>query len=164
MPYEAGLLSAVGMGNARIERFAIKQVLKSYKSVKEKLREIIRNIGDQAIEMMKKENIPEKNIYIREVLIYARFIGQETSLEIIYEDPDNIPETFRNKYEKIYGHWIENRDLEIESIKVIAAEKDDKERYHPRPACREFSASFKIPEILVRQFLGRCSGFCLGGT
>lgn len=131
VPYEAGLLSAVGMGNARIERFAIKQVLKTYKSVKEKLQEIIRNSGDQAFEMMKEENIPEKNIYIREVLIYARFIGQETSLEIIYDDPDNIPETFRNKYEKIYGHWIENRDIEIESIKVIAAEKDDKETYHP---------------------------------
>jgi 5-oxoprolinase (ATP-hydrolysing) len=129
VPYEAGLLSAVGMGNARIERFAIKQVLKAYKSVKAKLEELIHQSGDQAIEMMRAENIPLKDIYIREVLVYARFIGQETSLEIIYEDPENILLAFRNKYEKIYGHWIENRDIEIESIKVIAAEKCDQESY-----------------------------------
>ncbi len=125
VPYEAGLLSAVGMGNARIERFYIKQVLKTYQQIRENLKEIIRRSEDKAVELLKEEHIPEENIYIREVLIYARFMGQETSLEIIYEDPDRIPQSFRNKYERIYGHWIENREIEIESLKVIAAEKPE---------------------------------------
>jgi 5-oxoprolinase (ATP-hydrolysing) len=127
VPYDAGLLSAVGMGNARIERFYIKQVLKTYQHIRENLEELIRKSEDIAVELLKEEHILEENIYIREVLLYARFMGQETSLEIIYEDPDRIPQSFRDKYEKIYGHWIENREIEIESIKVIAAEIPEKE-------------------------------------
>ncbi len=130
VPYEAGLLSAVGMGNARIERFCVKQVLKTFRYIREDLEDLIRKYGDEAIELLKEENIHDENIYIREVLLYARFMGQETSLEITYEDPDMILKSFRNKYEKIYGHWIENREIEIESIKVIAAEKPEKESFN----------------------------------
>ena len=134
-PYEAGLLSAAGMGNARVERFYIKQVLQAYQFVKDKLKQLISESGDKAVELLKEESIPEKNIYIREILLYARFVGQETSLEIMYEDPEMIQQSFRNKYEKIYGHWIENREIEIESIKVIAAEKPQHESFDPgRPS------------------------------
>jgi len=129
VPYDAGLLSAAGMGNARIERFAIKQVLKAFNLVVDELQELIGQSADQAVRLLKEENIREADIYIREILIYARFTGQETSLEILYDDPKNIPDAFQNKYKKIYGHWIQNREIEIESIKVIAAEKPDNVRY-----------------------------------
>jgi 5-oxoprolinase (ATP-hydrolysing) len=122
VPYDAGLLSAVGMGNAIIERFSIRQVLKPLHSLGSKLKRLIHSCGKEAIHNMMGENIPRESIYIREVLIYLRFLGQETSLEIAYQDQD-IQEAFQDKYKNTYGHWIENRPIEVESIKVIAAEK-----------------------------------------
>lgn len=122
IPYDASLLSAVGMGNAQIEKFSIKQVLKPLTEVVHDLDQLIDHCGKDAIHKLMNQKIPEEDIFIREVLIYLRFIGQEATLEISYENQD-ISKAFQKKYEKIYGHWIKNREIEVESIKVIATEK-----------------------------------------
>jgi 5-oxoprolinase (ATP-hydrolysing) len=122
IPYDAGLLSAVGMGNARVERFSIKQVLQPLSTIGHDLEKIIDDCAKESIKKMLAENINNDAIYIREVLIYLRFLGQETSIEIEYDEQD-IHKAFQNKYIQLYGHWIKNREIEVESVKVIAAEK-----------------------------------------
>lgn len=123
VPYNAGVLSAAGMGHARIERFSICQVLKTFDIAGAELPDIIGQTSRYAVDKLLEENIAMEDIIIREVLIYLRFLGQETTLEILYEEDMDIAEAFRTKYENTYGHWIHNRKIEIESIKVIAAEK-----------------------------------------
>ena len=129
VPYDAGLLSAAGMGNARIERFSIRQVLRSLSLLGRDLEKVIKECRDEAIGKMKEEKIEDDKIIIREVLLYLRFLGQDTTLEIRFDKFENIPRNFREKYEQVYGHWIENREVEVESVKVIAAEKEKPEKY-----------------------------------
>jgi 5-oxoprolinase (ATP-hydrolysing) len=140
IPYNASLLSAAGMGNARIERFSIKQILRPLTQLAHELDPIIDQCGKDAVRKLLNENIPIDDIYIRETLIYLRFMGQEATLEISYEKQD-ILKAFQKKYEKIYGHWIKNREIEVESIKVIATEKRGRKKlidksltsYNPDP-------------------------------
>ncbi len=147
IPYDASLLSAAGMGHALIERFSVRQVLKSIESVDRILPELIRELGDEAKKSLLFEKIPEEDIEIREVLMYLRFKGQETSLEIPYDGKD-LEEAFKRTYENLYGHWLSNRTIEVESVKVIASEKrksiepaaDIHDLYAPEPA--KFQHSF----------------------
>jgi len=132
IPYNASLLSAVGMGNAQLERFSIKQVLQPLREVVNDLDHLIDHCGKDATNKLMNENIPEKDIFIREVLIYLRFIGQEATLEITYNKQDLL-KAFQKKYSKIYGHWIKNREIEIESIKVIATEKRIQDKLIDKP-------------------------------
>lgn len=147
IPKDASLLSAAGMGHAKIERFAVRQILKLLKNIQKKLSGIIKSCSMDAEKALKTEGIAKERIFIREVLIYMRFKGQESSLEIIYDGKD-LKNKFRNKYEQIYGHWITNRAIEIESIKVIAEENREIEELSEKlteiykPQVNEFKMVF----------------------
>ncbi len=126
IPYDASLLSAVGMGHARIERFSVKQILQPLSDIQNLLDVLIKGCSDEAIRKLKKEGISSEDIHIREILLFLRFKGQESTVEIKYDKQD-IRSKFRKAYQKLYGHWISNRIIEVESIKVIAT--DLKKRY-----------------------------------
>ncbi len=138
--YDASLLSAMGMGHAHIERFAVKQVLQSLEEIRVSIPAIVQDCAESAIRELKKENIRLANIGIRAVLFYMRFKGQETTLEVEYDGKD-LQSKFRKAYLKLYGHWISNRSIEVESIKVIATDRFPEEPrkrgkikdYNPEP-------------------------------
>jgi 5-oxoprolinase (ATP-hydrolysing) len=46
--------------------------------------------------------------------------GQDATIEVDFSE--NYLADFKSKYQITYGQWIENRDIEIESIRVIASE------------------------------------------
>ena len=62
--------------------------------------------------------------------MFLRFEGQDSSLEIDYRSGDNVLASFRKKYESIFGHWI-SREVEVESIKVIASVEPAVEKIRP---------------------------------
>ncbi|HMG91294.1 MAG TPA: hydantoinase B/oxoprolinase family protein, partial [Chryseolinea sp.] len=62
-------------------------------------------------------------------LIFLRLKGQETSLEVEWNVASEIKESFIKQYRKLYDHWLENRDIEVESLRVIVTVGNDDE--HP---------------------------------
>jgi len=120
--YDASLLSALGMGHAHIERFAIKQVLHPLREITGSIPAMVQECADEAIRELEKESIPREKIVIRAVFFYMRFKGQETSLEVEYDGSD-LKSRFKKAYENLYGHWISNRSIEVESIKAIATDR-----------------------------------------
>ncbi|WPP51028.1 hydantoinase B/oxoprolinase family protein [Catalinimonas niigatensis] len=119
VPYDAGLLSAYGMGQATIERFALRQILKPLAELND-LSGISQELQAQALQLLKKEGY-ENEVEIRFVKLYLRFQGQESSLEIDYHSPTDVYSIFREQYISLYGHWLENQVIEVESIKVVAS-------------------------------------------
>ena len=67
---------------------------------------------NEAIAKLILEQPDREKIYIREVLLYMRLKGQETTLEISYTE-QNIRNAFYDNYKQIYGHLIENRIIEL---------------------------------------------------
>ena len=121
LPKYAGLLSAYGILNAQVERFTEKQILKSVSQLSDNyLLYEFKILAEEAIKKVENEGIESTQIIIKKQIIFCRLKGQDASLDLPFED--DFLTAFKSKYKTIYGHWIENREIEIESIRVIASE------------------------------------------
>ncbi len=119
-PYDAGLLSAYGIGHASIEKFAEKLVLKKWKQFSSEFEKVLQQLFLSAQSRLITEGHPEIQIIWKKSLLFLRFAGQDSSLEIDYRMGDDVLKSFREKYISIFGHWID-REVEVESMKVIAS-------------------------------------------
>lgn len=124
IPRDAGILSAYGIGNALEERFASREVLKPLKEVKD-LKKIIHQLREEALEELKSYGYPEGELTVRHVFCYLRLQGQEHSLEIDWGEDGKLEEKFEKEYRQLYGHYIQNRDIELASVKVVASLKPE---------------------------------------
>jgi 5-oxoprolinase (ATP-hydrolysing) len=126
LPKDAGLLSAYGISQAEVERFAESSVLEDFsqKFYQEKLNRIIQKLQAEVFTKLIKEGFTKEEIKLKKQTLFLRFRGQDASLEIDLETQDSfekILEKFKQKYIQIYGHWT-NRSLEIEAIRVLAGQ------------------------------------------
>lgn len=140
VPQEAGLLSAYGMGQAVLERFSTRQVLQPYSDVKTKLAAWIDQLTEDATAQCRQEGYSDDVLETRFVKLFLRFKGQESTLEIDYTSPDKILETYQRQYESLFGHWLEDRVVELESIKVVVStlppplpKPEQRKNYSPKP-------------------------------
>jgi len=121
IPKNAGLLSALGLGQAVIERFAQRQILLLLEEVHENIQTWFEELSVEVKLLVKNEGIFEANIQIRRKILNLRFVGQDSTLSIDYEKNIPIRQAFEERYRTIYGHWPENCKIEIESIRVVAS-------------------------------------------
>ncbi len=116
---KAGILSALGLYHARIERFAEKQILQTLDAVIDTFPKIINTLQEQAQTALITDGISAANINYSQTLIYLRLQGQSFSLEVEWQE--NLIEQFQKKYQQLYGHWPQNAIIEVETIRVIMA-------------------------------------------
>jgi len=165
LPEDAGLLSAYGIGNAAIERFAEKQILQNLSKVQNLLFEWFNEIESEASQKLKNEGFQSQNIHIRQRMVFLRFKGQDSSLEINFSNPKQLIVEFHEAYEKLYGHKVTNREIEVEALRVIATinnsdsqqSNDVSEKYSPTPTTN----SDNTTPIFIRKELN--PGACFEG-
>ncbi len=122
VPSDAGLLSAYGISQAPVERFEERLILKPWQEVQQSLDAQLNQLFEEARRKLVRAGYTKKEIQLRGSLLFLRFRGQDTSIELDYRRGDTVLESFRRKYESIYGHWTD-RVVEVESIRVIAVVK-----------------------------------------
>jgi len=130
VPKDAGLLSAYGIGEALIERFAEKQVLLTTDHL-ESVEALFPDLEEEAMARLLSEGVAEDKASIRSRLVFLRFLGQESTIELGWDSRDQLLEDFRAAYMAIYGHWSEKRPVEVESVRVVASALKQESR---RPA------------------------------
>jgi len=124
VPADAGLLSALGLGAAVIERFAQRQVLEPLDRVRgERLAGWLDELGREATVAVESEGIAPGEIAIRRRLLNLRFAGQESSIAVEYPGDEGIEPAFDAAYREIYGYAPEGRAIELESIRVVASSR-----------------------------------------
>ena len=123
IPYDAGLLSAYGIGHASIEQFEERLILKPLYLAKEELGDVLKELEENGKHTLTQNGYSSSEIHLHKQLLFLRFKGQESTIEIDYQPETNITEIFRKKYESIFGHWLESREVELESVKVIVTVK-----------------------------------------
>lgn len=121
LPHDAGLLSAYGMGHATVERFASEQVLQPLDAVATTLDATVDRLTRQAYEQLQHEGFTAEETTVRLAQVFLRFQGQEATLEIDYSSDTDLRSAFRAAYEALYGHWLDEQVLEVESVKVVAS-------------------------------------------
>jgi len=121
-PRDAGLLSARGLGYAVTEHIEEKEIQKPLQRITNNLNDLFHKLTEKTFHQLKMEGLPAEEITIRNRYISLRFQGQQHSLELDYSDECNLFKQFKVQYEQEFGHWIEGRTVEVESIRVIGSE------------------------------------------
>jgi 5-oxoprolinase (ATP-hydrolysing) len=140
VPADAGLLSALGLGAAVVERFAHRQVLEPLEQVRNQLAGWLDELGREAAAAVAAEGIAHGEITVRRRLLNLRFAGQETALAVEYEGDDAVEPAFAAAYREIYGYAPEGRAIELESVRVIASSSASAVEAEPAPAVQPFGA------------------------
>ncbi|MFL6192582.1 MAG: hydantoinase/oxoprolinase family protein [Thermoanaerobaculia bacterium] len=128
VPADAGLLSALGLGAAVVERFAHRQVLEPLDRVRgERLAAWLEEMGREAVAAVEAEGIDRDDVQVRRRLLNLRFAGQEATLAVEHGEDAEIEPAFGAAYREIYGYAPEGRAIELESIRVIASSRSAEE-------------------------------------
>jgi 5-oxoprolinase (ATP-hydrolysing) len=123
IPEDVSLLSAVGLGHASIERFAEHQLLARLDDVRVDIPGLIGRLSGEAAAALEREGVPRDQIEIRRRIVNLRFVGQDSVLQVEYNEHTPLETAFETKYRAIFGHWQEDRAVEIESIRTVASSK-----------------------------------------
>lgn len=120
IPYDAGLLSAYGIGHASIEQFEERLVLQNLSSVLPHLESWYAELYERGKQFLHHTH-PQEEVTLEKKLIFLRFQGQESTIELEYTAAPDVFSAFRKKYESIFGHWLNDREIELESIRAIVS-------------------------------------------
>ncbi|NBB76340.1 MAG: 5-oxoprolinase [Bacteroidetes bacterium] len=126
VPSDAGLLSAFGLMRARPEEIVSKPVLKLLSESENDLPKQFETLQNSAVKRLEEQDLNRNEIEIVRQIVFMRLQGQDSSLEIEWDEDADLFEKFREAYKDQYGHWVEGREPETESIRVIAAASPEK--------------------------------------
>ena len=127
VPADAGLLSALGLGYARIERFAERQVLRPLEEAEKELVSLIDELEEEATAAVVGEGISWGEVEIRHRQLNMRFAGQDSTLTVelgsstSLGNSPSLGKAFLEAYEEHYGYRPQRRQIELESLRVVAS-------------------------------------------
>ncbi|MEX2582711.1 MAG: hydantoinase B/oxoprolinase family protein [Gemmatimonadota bacterium] len=121
VPVDASLLSARGLGQARVERVAERQILRTLGEDESWIGAEALRLEEEAIAALELEGAARNSIDVRRRIVDLRFAGQDATLAIDLQPAESVAATFLARYSSVYGHLPESRTIEVESMRVIAA-------------------------------------------
>ena len=127
VPPDAGLLSALGIGHAVIERFAVRQVLQPLADAAANLPEWFGRLAADATRAVRAEGVATSDVTVRRHIVIMRFAGQEAALSVEFGSNADLEADFLAQYESLFGHRPEGKAVEVESLRVIASSRPDEE-------------------------------------
>ena len=121
VPADAGLLSALGIGHAPLERFAERQVLRPLAEVEADVGAWFTELGNQALDAVAREGVERATLAVRRRIASLRYAGQESSLEVEWTPGGDLRQAFEARYAAVYGHRPAQRPIELESMRAVAS-------------------------------------------
>ncbi|HEX2093264.1 MAG TPA: hydantoinase/oxoprolinase family protein, partial [Longimicrobiaceae bacterium] len=149
VPADAGLLSALGIGHALLERFVERQVLRPLEEVEDEVPRWMEEMAAEAVAAVASEGVPEGESVVRRRIAGVRYAGQDAVLTVEWNPRRPLREAFEERYQALYGHRPERRPVELESLRVIASTREEDPALPPLP--EPFEAR---PEGSARAWLG----------
>jgi len=134
LPRYAGLLSAYGIGHSPVERFAEKQVLELLPAVEDRLLQLFNECETGAVRQLVDEGFPAGKITTHKELVFMRYAGQDSCLEIPFSSTGTLAGDFTRAYGDLYGHTVSKRGIEVESVRVIVRVYEEESSPKPRQA------------------------------
>ncbi|CCH03442.1 5-oxoprolinase (ATP-hydrolyzing) [Fibrella aestuarina BUZ 2] len=116
LPFDGGLLSAYGIGQAQIERRASRSVMRPLLSVSDQLSSWFDELTKQATTELRQDVAQETAVGTLARTAFLRLQGQEATVPVAFIG--TLETTFREAYEQRYGYVPENRAIEVESLRV----------------------------------------------
>jgi len=124
-PADAGLLSAFGLEQARLEKILEEQMLVSGSEFASVGSKALVDLEARAVCELEAEDMPAGEIIIRRRTALVRFEGQESVLSVDFEGFSEIEILFGERYRQTFGYVPDDRELELVSLRVIASTRDE---------------------------------------
>ncbi len=149
VPADAGLLSAVGLFDARVERFVQRQVLRLLDDIPGgDLAAMLVELDREAIELVRRDRRDDAPVEIRRRLAEMRVLGQDSTLTVEIADLAALRCGFAREHERIFG-YEPTGGIELESLRVIASTPAplqpahrDSHQHRPPSAARTIEVRF----------------------
>ncbi|MCA9670949.1 MAG: hydantoinase/oxoprolinase family protein, partial [Myxococcales bacterium] len=124
VPADAGLLSAVGLSCAALERVVERQVLAPLDDDPRELTATLREADARARTLLAAE-LPGDEAITSRALLALRYRGQDSSLDVEVDatqalDAAALRQRFETRHQALFGHRPEGREVEVDSLRVIA--------------------------------------------
>jgi 5-oxoprolinase (ATP-hydrolysing) len=131
LPFDGGLLSAYGIGQAQIERMATQSVLLPLADAAANLDAICTTLTEQATRQLQQEVQADVAIRVKSSTAFLRFRGQEATVDVPISH--TLEADFQERYQQRYGHIPENRPIELESVRVLVSTASDEQPVSTQP-------------------------------
>jgi len=123
VPGDPGLLSAAGLRDARMERFAERQILRPLPELKSELDGLIADLEREAKAQLVANGLSEMAATSVRRIAEIRIAGQDHSLSIDFASYPDLETRFSTRFRDLFGYEIPaDREIEIVSVRVIISE------------------------------------------
>ena len=118
IPSDTGLLSAVGLLHAEEERFAERTIMQRLDTLDPRLRHTIRELEDEAL-----ASLASPDGEVRRRLVALRLEGQDSVIQLEYDDDLDMRRSFSDAFEAIYGYPTPRRPIEVAWARVVTIDR-----------------------------------------
>lgn len=122
-PSDAGLLSAFGLKQARVEAFRERQILLTLADCIAALKELESELIGAATLALVQEGEAVANLAVQSSQVEMRFLGQATGLLIDLLEATTLELDFKRAFEAQYG-FVPDQPIEVVSIKVSVVTRE----------------------------------------
>lgn len=123
-PEHAGILSAVGLHQAQPERFAERQVLCALNDCLDQIDGWVQQLVQEAatdLQSMRNPG-PVSQLQVTSRLAELRLRGQDTPVQVAFENAATLPDQYREAYERLFGYSPPSyRIIELVSLRVVVS-------------------------------------------
>ncbi len=119
LPGNAGLLSAVGLGHASIERFSGREVLRPIDETADLIVPWLEELAAEARRALIDEGVRPVDIEQPRRMIELRYLGQDAAIEIEARPDQDLRAEFEQRYYDLFSYRPENRGIEVVSLRVV---------------------------------------------
>lgn len=125
IPYDAGILSAFGIGKAKIERYAEREIRIPLDQAEALSTSVVAELTTRCEKDLFLAGVIPKDIDAPQIYYFLRFSGQESSLEIQSSCFTDLSGVFQEEYKKIFGYSPAGRPIELVKIMVRLTTTDE---------------------------------------
>ncbi len=118
LPADAGLLSALGLGHAVVERFAQREILRPLDEVSDRLDIWLQELAREAASALEKEGVGD-DVDDPRSIVELRYVGQDATLEIEPGAGDDLERQFEEAYYRLFSYRPRERGVEVVSLRVV---------------------------------------------
>jgi 5-oxoprolinase (ATP-hydrolysing) len=110
----------LGLGAARIERHASREVLEPLEEVEGSLAGWLEELASEAAARVAAEGVPSGAVTVERRVVAMRWIGQESAVELPWSGA-GLREGFAHRYRELFGYVPWSRRPEVVALRVAAA-------------------------------------------
>ncbi len=127
IPYDAGILSAFGIGKASIERFSEREIRMPLLSAENHALSVVNELLADCTSNLLQAGVLSEDIGPPKITYFLRFSGQESALEIQASQFNDLSAAFKKEYKHIFGYFPADRPIELVRIMVRLSTLDEAE-------------------------------------